>query len=417
MARILADRIRETSTTTGTGNFTLAGAVSRFLTFAARIANGDTFPYCIEHESAAEWEVGVGTMLTSTTFSRSVVASSNSDALVNFSAGTKQVFLVAAANHSFVRIDGDEMTGPLLASAGSAGAPSLSFAADTDTGFYRAVGADNISFTIAGSNVGNITTDSLAMGSTILTGDGLVNLPGFSFVNDPDTGIYRIGANNIGFTVGNGLRFDLTTTTATFTVDQLVSKSAPIISMNNTGTNNTTLRGRRSGSTRWDLVMPDSISESGSNAGSRFRLEAYDDAGASLGNAFVITRATRSIELFGGNDTNATIHQSSTSSSTAEIPFLTMSRGVAGAVGYYFSWFMGSGGGSAERVRMSGRRGATVTGELAIHTMDAGGTLAERFVFQGAGTLLLGADPTTALQAATKQFVETQAMIRAFMRC
>jgi hypothetical protein len=93
MAFVLADRVRETTTTTGTGTVTLAGAVLGFQTFSA-IGNGNTTYYTIAGIGTSEWEVGIGTYTSSgTTLSRTtVLASSNSGALVNFSAGTKDVF-------------------------------------------------------------------------------------------------------------------------------------------------------------------------------------------------------------------------------------------------------------------------------------------------------------------------------------
>lgn len=105
MAHVTGDRIKETSTTTGTGTITLAGAVAKFLAVSsAATANGDTFDYSIVHQSAVEWEVGVGTRLTATTFSRAPVASSNAGAAVNFSAGTKDVFLTLVAARSAPKI-------------------------------------------------------------------------------------------------------------------------------------------------------------------------------------------------------------------------------------------------------------------------------------------------------------------------
>jgi len=88
------DRVKETSTTTGTGNLTLAGAVSGFQAFSV-FANNDTFFYAVVHQTAAEWEVGIGTYVSATpALARTtVLESSNADALVSFSAGTKDVFV------------------------------------------------------------------------------------------------------------------------------------------------------------------------------------------------------------------------------------------------------------------------------------------------------------------------------------
>lgn len=98
MAFVLADRVQETTTTTGTGTVTLAGAVTGFQSFAA-VGNGNSTYYTIAAQSGSDWEVGIGTYTSSgTTLSRStVLSSSNSGNLVNFGAGTKSVFVTLPA--------------------------------------------------------------------------------------------------------------------------------------------------------------------------------------------------------------------------------------------------------------------------------------------------------------------------------
>lgn len=93
MAFVLKDRVKETTTTTGTGTVTLAGAVSGYQSFSA-IGNTNSTYYTIAGQGTSEWEVGIGTYTSAgTTLSRdTVLASSNSGSLVNFSAGTKDVF-------------------------------------------------------------------------------------------------------------------------------------------------------------------------------------------------------------------------------------------------------------------------------------------------------------------------------------
>jgi hypothetical protein len=95
MALVLADRVRETTTTAGTGTVTLGGAVLGFQSFAA-IGNGNVTYYTIAGQGTSEWEVGIGTYTSSgTTLSRdTVLSSSNGGSLVTFSAGTKDVFVV-----------------------------------------------------------------------------------------------------------------------------------------------------------------------------------------------------------------------------------------------------------------------------------------------------------------------------------
>lgn len=93
MALVVKDRVNETSTTTGTGTFTLLGAVTGFQSFAA-IGDGNTTYYTIVLQGGSEFEVGLGTYTSSgTTLSRdTILSSSNSNNAVNFSAGTKNVF-------------------------------------------------------------------------------------------------------------------------------------------------------------------------------------------------------------------------------------------------------------------------------------------------------------------------------------
>jgi hypothetical protein len=101
MALVLKDRVKESSTTTGTGTFTLAGASTGYQSFSA-IGDGNSTYYTIAAQTGTEWEVGIGTYTSSgTTLSRTtVLASSNSGSLVNFSAGTKDVFVTYPAGRS-----------------------------------------------------------------------------------------------------------------------------------------------------------------------------------------------------------------------------------------------------------------------------------------------------------------------------
>ena len=99
MALVLADRVKETSTTTGTGTLTLAGAAIGFQSFAV-IGNGNTCYYTITNQAVpAEWEVGIGTYTSAgTTLARTtILASSNAGSVVTLSAGTKDVFVTYPA--------------------------------------------------------------------------------------------------------------------------------------------------------------------------------------------------------------------------------------------------------------------------------------------------------------------------------
>ena len=102
MALVINDRVKVTSTTTGTGAMALGSAVTGFETFAAGIGNNNTTYYCIFNQGTTEFEVGLGTLdgssanLTRTT----VISSSNSDSAVDFSSGTKDVFCTLPASKS-----------------------------------------------------------------------------------------------------------------------------------------------------------------------------------------------------------------------------------------------------------------------------------------------------------------------------
>lgn len=103
MAFVLNDRVKETSTTTGTGTFNLAGAETGFESFVSGVGDGNITYYAISNDGTNEFEVGIGTITNATpdTLARTtVISSSNSDSLVNFSAGTKTVFCTLPASRT-----------------------------------------------------------------------------------------------------------------------------------------------------------------------------------------------------------------------------------------------------------------------------------------------------------------------------
>lgn len=112
MALVINDRVKETTTTTGTGAVSLGGATTGFETFASGIGNSNTTYYVIAHQTASEWEVGLGTLdgdssdLTRTT----VISSSNSDSAVDFAAGTKDVFCTVPASKLLIEDANNDIT-------------------------------------------------------------------------------------------------------------------------------------------------------------------------------------------------------------------------------------------------------------------------------------------------------------------
>ena len=97
MALVLKDRVKETTTTTGTGTYTLGGAVTGFQSFTSVLSNADTTYYCCT--DGTSFEVGLGTFTSSgTTLARTtILESSNSNNAVNWTSGTRDIFITQPA--------------------------------------------------------------------------------------------------------------------------------------------------------------------------------------------------------------------------------------------------------------------------------------------------------------------------------
>jgi hypothetical protein len=145
MPFVVADRVRETTTTTGTGTITLSGtAPTGFQTFGTAIGNGNNTFYTIA--GGSEWEVGIGTYTAAgTTLSRDTVLSSSAGGTtkVTFSAGTKDVFVDYPAGKAVYQ------DGSITAALGTVTAPSYSFTGDTNTGMFSPA-ADFVALSTAG---------------------------------------------------------------------------------------------------------------------------------------------------------------------------------------------------------------------------------------------------------------------------
>lgn len=102
MAFITADRVLDSSTSTGTGPFVVSGTpAAGYRTFSAVMSVGDTCYYSIQGQTTSEWEVGLGTYSSANTLTRTTVySSSNAGSAVTFSAGTKNVFITMVASKS-----------------------------------------------------------------------------------------------------------------------------------------------------------------------------------------------------------------------------------------------------------------------------------------------------------------------------
>lgn len=216
MAFVIKDRVKETTTTTGTGTVTLLGAVSGFEAFSA-IGNTNTTYYAIVHQSADEWEVGIGTYtLSGTTLARTTVLSStNSDAAVNFAAGTKDVFVTypadkavyVSASPAFIDVSvGGSLTGVSATFTNHVSVNSLAVVGATSIGgalsgvsatFSNHVSANTLGVvgitSIGGSLVGTSATfgDHVSVSSFAVTG----HIAASTFAA---TGIVSVGGSLVG---------------------------------------------------------------------------------------------------------------------------------------------------------------------------------------------------------------------------
>lgn len=99
MVFVINDRVKETTSTTGTGTVTLSGAQLGFQSFSSGIGSSNSTYYTIALGN--EWEVGIGTVTNATTFTRdSVISSSNASSLVSFSTGVKDIFCALPAEYT-----------------------------------------------------------------------------------------------------------------------------------------------------------------------------------------------------------------------------------------------------------------------------------------------------------------------------
>jgi len=184
MALVINNRVRETTSTTGTGAQTLAGAVDGFQTFAAGIGNSNTTYYAISLNSASEWEVGLGTLNSdSSTLTRTtVLESSNADSAVDFAAGSKEVFCTLPSEKA-VYLDASDAQVGGFSSLAADSSPQLG--GDLDVVTYDIVSTANRDIDIIPNGTGdvNLGADSVQVGdndanatiTTQGTGDLILN--------------------------------------------------------------------------------------------------------------------------------------------------------------------------------------------------------------------------------------------------
>ena len=163
MALVVNDRVKETSTSTGTGTIDLDGAVTGFETFVAGIADSNTTYYAIFHQGTTEWEVGLGTVTDATpdTLARTtVITSSNSDSAVSFTAGTKDVFCTLPASKA-VYLDASGAAVGALSNVVEDTTPQLGGDLDVNGNAIVSASDGNIAINADGTGVVTMTANSI----------------------------------------------------------------------------------------------------------------------------------------------------------------------------------------------------------------------------------------------------------------
>jgi hypothetical protein len=171
MALVLDDRVQETTTTTGTGTVTLAGAVAGYQSFSA-IGNGNTTYYCIT--DGTNWETGLGTYTSSgTTLSRTtVLESSNAGSLVNFPAGTKNVFVTYPASQAVLLTGTQTLTNKTLTSPTISGTPVMGASVITSGTSVSSAAVYTASISGTTMTVTAVTSGTIQIGQ-VISGTGV----------------------------------------------------------------------------------------------------------------------------------------------------------------------------------------------------------------------------------------------------
>ena len=339
MALVIKDRVKETTTTTGTGTFTLAGAVTGFETFTANLSNSDTTYYaCTDNTN---FEVGIGTFTTSgTTLARTtVLASSNSNNAVNWSSGTRTIFITYPADKS-VFIDASDhltLTGGVLNVKNTGSQSVVRFYCESSNAHYAEIQAPahsafdgNKTLTLPASTdtlVGKATTDTLtnkSLTAPILTGSASA-AGSILFKEDTDNG------TNAVTLIGPASTADVTVTLPAST-DTLVGKATTDTLTNKSiDSDNNTITNIVNADIKSSAAIADSKLDTISTA-NKVGIAALDiDGGTDIGEALVDTDEI--IVDNGGGGTNRRSDMSRVKTYIADVTLTTAAQTNITSVG------------------------------------------------------------------------------------
>jgi hypothetical protein len=318
MALVLADRVRETTTVTGTGTATLLGAVSGYQSFAA-VGNANTTYYVIANQSASEYEVGIGTYTSSgTTLSRdTVLASSNGGSLVNFSAGTKDVFCDypadkavyenAAGNVDGYPITGGTINGTTIGATTPATGVFTTLTATGQTSLGGVAGSESLRVLTAGASPNAYATVQGSSFSTAYFGFGGSATNGNLYFQSKNAGTITFQTNN-----GSQTQVNVAHTASAVNYHQLTGSatgSGPIHSVAGSDTNidlNLTTKG--TGAVRFNTGNGEQVRIVNSTTSDYWVMQGsptilYPDGTSANRNAALSSKGTSAVQLYtnGGN--------------------------------------------------------------------------------------------------------------------
>ena len=301
MALVLKDRVKETTTTTGTGTITLAGAVTGYQAFSA-IGNGNTTYYAIEDADGAGWEVGIGTYtLSGTTLARTtVLASTNSDSQITLSSGTHTVFCGYPAGKSVVT-DSPTLVTPALGTPSALVATNATGTAASLTAGTATLATDATSITVSANDSTDETVYPLFV-------DGATGSQGA----ETDTGLtYNPSSGLLTSTLFAGALTGNVTGNASGSSGSCTGNAATVTTNANltghiTSTGNAAILGSFTVAQLSTALSDASIS--GSNTGDQTTVSG--SSGSCTGNAATATLATdaTSITVSANDSTNETVY-------------------------------------------------------------------------------------------------------------